>query len=397
MPSPAIPAPPASVVSTPEAVGARAEEPAPVAQDAGEPPDLAGWDRVVGEAAGSEPEEPVAEQQLPGLGFPKARSPFEPEPRAPEAEPEAELVAGERVRETEGARASAERTPDEVRQVRELLRMGETDFAYEERRYSRAPLYLILTLVVLIGGFTGWWWWFQRDVESELQRDGLGGSGELVSPPEAGGVDRTQAGSAAPDDEAAARAASPDDEAASRAAGQAPGSGAEARPPSQPPGEPPTQVTEPVRQAGEPPAQAKEPERQAAEPPGRVAQPQKRATEPSTQGAGAPAAGSAPATQAPGVAQPGAGAAAGAAAGGAPYAVHVASYKKLEQANQDIENLRRRGLDGRAVRTDLGSKGIWFRVYVGSYPTREAAEAARESILKIPDYKYAQVRRAPRP
>jgi len=79
------------------------------------------------------------------------------------------------------------------------------------------------------------------------------------------------------------------------------------------------------------------------------------------------------------------------------YSVHVASYRKIEQANQDIANLRKHGLDGRAVRTDLGSKGIWFRVYVGSYPSRAAAEEAREAILKLPEYTFAQVRRAPRP
>jgi cell division protein FtsN len=49
------------------------------------------------------------------------------------------------------------------------------------------------------------------------------------------------------------------------------------------------------------------------------------------------------------------------------------------------------------VKTDLGSKGIWYRVYVGSYPTAAEADQARQALLKLPEYKsYAQVTRMPR-
>ena len=84
--------------------------------------------------------------------------------------------------------------------------------------------------------------------------------------------------------------------------------------------------------------------------------------------------------------------ASGAPAGETVYAVHVSSYETLEQAYKDIARLGKLGVEARAVKTDLGSKGVWYRVYVGSYPTRVAAEKAREGILKLPGIDYAQVR-----
>jgi cell division protein FtsN len=80
-----------------------------------------------------------------------------------------------------------------------------------------------------------------------------------------------------------------------------------------------------------------------------------------------------------------------------PYALHVGSYRTIEKANEDIANLQKRGYEGRAVRTDLGSKGVWYRVYVGAYPSRAVALAASRSLLALPEYKYAQVVRVPRP
>jgi cell division septation protein DedD len=85
------------------------------------------------------------------------------------------------------------------------------------------------------------------------------------------------------------------------------------------------------------------------------------------------------------------------AASEALYAVWVASYKKEAQANVEIRSLRKRGYSGRAVQTDLGDKGIWYRVYAGSYPSKAEAAAARDVLLQLPEYKsFAQVRRLPR-
>jgi cell division protein FtsN len=113
-------------------------------------------------------------------------------------------------------------------------------------------------------------------------------------------------------------------------------------------------------------------------------QPPSAAAESAEQGTGSPQAGEVPVPEV-------------ATASGPVYAVHVASYRRMEQANQEIANLAKHGYEGRAARTDLGSKGIWFRVLVGSYPNKEAAEQAREVILKLPEYAFAQVRRVTAP
>jgi hypothetical protein len=77
--------------------------------------------------------------------------------------------------------------------------------------------------------------------------------------------------------------------------------------------------------------------------------------------------------------------------------VWVASYKTQAQAGVEIRSLRKRGYDGHAVQTDLGDKGIWYRVYAGSYASAAEAAVARDALLQLPEYKsFAQVRRLPR-
>src|SRR5262249_42203703 len=108
-------------------------------------------------------------------------------------------------------------------------------------------------------------------------------------------------------------------------------------------------------------------------------------------------AGAPPTPAAPG----GAAAQQAAAKGDAPrWAVHVASYRAPADAAKDIAQLQKDGFQANAIETDLGStgvkKGIWYRVYVGSFATVAEAEATRDSILHIPGYNYAQVHRLPR-
>ena len=47
------------------------------------------------------------------------------------------------------------------------------------------------------------------------------------------------------------------------------------------------------------------------------------------------------------------------------------------------------------MKTDLGSKGIWYRVYVGGFTSRSEAEKTRDAILELPEFRYAQVKRLP--
>jgi DedD protein len=361
--------------------------PAAPAESAPAPPEnVAGWDRVLSESMLEESAEeqcvseppPPPERHEVDAELEPAAAPKKPS-RWPPAAPEAEE------RKTEPPLRAAERSPEEVREVRELLRMGETDFGYEERRSSRARIYLLLTLLVIIGGFLGWVVYTQRSMDRKVQSQLSGLDGK--QPPEGG--------TTAPDDEAAAkRAQAPNDEAAaggtrSGPAPVPPSAGTQGAGPggSSPPqgGSRPAPGSSSPAQGGEPTSAA-----QAGKTPATGSATQAPPPEPPPRSGPRPA--ETPAQTATGGAPPAAG-----AADETVFSVHVASYRKIEQANQDIANLRKHGLEGRAVRTDLGSKGIWFRVYVGSYPSRAAAEEAREAILKLPEYTFAQVRRAPRP
>lgn len=272
----------------------------------------------------------------------------------------------------DGARAGAAvRTPDEAREVRDMLRLGETEFAYDDKvSYSRTPLYLLITLVVLIGGFLGWVLWTERGIENRRllsPRSGTAPGAQVTTPDDAA----ASGGPAAPvDDAAAAAAAEPQaDTGAEAGAGATPG----------------TQTTLDMDLARKPPAAtdatANPPQTAGGTTPDPLALPPDRSTPAATTTTEAP--------PEPTPSRP--------TTGGVTYGVHVASYQTATRAQSDIDNLQKRGFEARSIRTDLGSKGIWYRVYVGSYPTRAAAEAARQEVLKLPEYSFGQVRRVPTP
>jgi hypothetical protein len=289
--------------------------------------------------------EPLAAEPV-GTAAESLDEPVQVAPDWPQREP---LPSDTSEPEEEAARVVT-RPPDEAREVRELLQMRDPEFAYENGgRYSRTPLYLLITLVVLIGGFLGWVLWTQRGIESQVE-------GQLTETPRVAPGSRTPPGPTDP-----GQGATPDDVAASQqtrtqpadAAAQA-AAGAQDVPPPQAGTETPETgrpTRTPVPPTPEPPAVSESTTPTPPQPP---------------------------------------------PASGVAYSVHVASYRKIEQANQDVANLRKHGFEGRAVRTDLGSKGIWYRVFVGSFPSRAEAAEARAEILKLPEYKYAQVRRVER-
>jgi cell division septation protein DedD len=246
--------------------------------------------------------------------------------------------------------AEVERSPAESAEVREMLRLGETEFAYDEQvSYSRTPLYLLITLVVLIGGFLGWVLWTERGIERRQLPAARDGSTAAAEPPSSARPDAVGAAAAPPpavqQPEDAANAVAPDDAAA-------------------------------------------QPQTQA------VADAEPAPTTPTTTPTTAAQSGG---TASPAAGDESSGAAQSTPPSGVAYSVHVASYQKAARAQSDIENLRKHGFEARSIRTDLGSKGIWYRVYVGSYPSRAAAAEAREAVLKLPEYSFAQVRRAPAP
>ena len=58
-----------------------------------------------------------------------------------------------------------------------------------------------------------------------------------------------------------------------------------------------------------------------------------------------------------------------------PYAIHIASIKSLEEAKGKLVYYHR-GIQAYLVRTDLGKKGVWYRLFFGHFPSATAAAKA---------------------
>ncbi len=74
-----------------------------------------------------------------------------------------------------------------------------------------------------------------------------------------------------------------------------------------------------------------------------------------------------------------------------PYSLHTGSLKSLREVNKDTSFLKGRGLSPYWDRVDLGSKGKWFRVFVGYFKTLEEAKEFKES-LSIPGSRVLKTR-----
>jgi len=65
-----------------------------------------------------------------------------------------------------------------------------------------------------------------------------------------------------------------------------------------------------------------------------------------------------------------------------PYAIHVASFQSLDTAHGKLADYRR-GFQAYVVRTNLGEKGIWYRLFLGHFPSATAAlDAIKKYRLK---------------
>jgi len=62
------------------------------------------------------------------------------------------------------------------------------------------------------------------------------------------------------------------------------------------------------------------------------------------------------------------------------YLLQVASYQEKDRAEQLAGKLGAMGYAPRVVATDLREKGIWYRVQVGGFATREEAQRASDAI-----------------
>jgi len=65
-----------------------------------------------------------------------------------------------------------------------------------------------------------------------------------------------------------------------------------------------------------------------------------------------------------------------------PYAIHMASFQSAETAREKLSDYRR-GFQAYLVRTDLGKKGVWYRLFLGHFPSATASlDAIKKYRLK---------------
>lgn len=56
-----------------------------------------------------------------------------------------------------------------------------------------------------------------------------------------------------------------------------------------------------------------------------------------------------------------------------PFTIQVGSYKEKNRAEMALKGMKAAGYPAYIARKDLGSKGVWYRIYVGSFDTKVQA------------------------
>ena len=77
------------------------------------------------------------------------------------------------------------------------------------------------------------------------------------------------------------------------------------------------------------------------------------------------------------------------------YIIHVSSFKGIEKAREEALYLAGAGYPVFIYRVDLGSKGMWHRVYAGPYATREDAMEHKINLDGNPRIKSTRISKVP--
>jgi len=56
-----------------------------------------------------------------------------------------------------------------------------------------------------------------------------------------------------------------------------------------------------------------------------------------------------------------------------PFTIQVASYKKREAAQLALKGMQAAGYPAHIISRDLGEKGVWYRIYIGTFDTKNEA------------------------
>lgn len=86
-----------------------------------------------------------------------------------------------------------------------------------------------------------------------------------------------------------------------------------------------------------------------------------------------------------------------AAESGRNFSIHTSSYKTEKGALVDIKSLRAKGYDAYFRKTAVPGKGVWYRVYVGGYESRDKATKAATAMKKGGLVTFVSVERRQKP
>lgn len=64
------------------------------------------------------------------------------------------------------------------------------------------------------------------------------------------------------------------------------------------------------------------------------------------------------------------------------YSVHAGSYRSSDRANAEVRRFSNQGFNAYIERADLGEKGIWYRVKIGMFGSREEAQKEQEALTR---------------
>ncbi|MCK4546066.1 MAG: SPOR domain-containing protein [Candidatus Eisenbacteria sp.] len=78
------------------------------------------------------------------------------------------------------------------------------------------------------------------------------------------------------------------------------------------------------------------------------------------------------------------------------FAVHVSSYRSRDRAEAEVRSLGARGFETEVVTVDLGSRGVWHRVWVGSLSSRAGAEDLARQLNEEEGFGYTRIVRRKR-
>jgi len=75
------------------------------------------------------------------------------------------------------------------------------------------------------------------------------------------------------------------------------------------------------------------------------------------------------------------------------WAIWVYSFPDTNLAVREIARLQRRGFHASARAVEIKDKGRWYRIYIGSFPSKSAASAAKPALLEKLGEDWAAVAR----